>query len=55
MIDEVASGLQRSWSSTGRSSRTTRKLLHHKEKERRLGLFAQLAFYRRYRRFPNHR
>ena len=32
-----------------------KKLLHHKEKERRLGLFAQLAFYRRYRRFPNHR
>lgn len=32
-----------------------KELLFHKEKTRRLGLFAQLAFYRRYRRFPDHR
>lgn len=30
-------------------------LLFHKEKRRRLGLLAQLAFYRRYRRFPEQR
>ncbi|MBV9949960.1 MAG: DUF4158 domain-containing protein, partial [Myxococcales bacterium] len=30
-------------------------LLFHKEKRRRLGLLAQLAFYRRYRKFPEQR
>lgn len=30
-------------------------LLFHKEKQRRLGLLAQLLFYRRHRRFPEHR
>jgi Domain of unknown function (DUF4158) len=32
-----------------------KELLFHKEKTRRLGLFAQLAFYRRHRCFPDHR